>query len=77
MLFRSEPRRYYIVRKVNDTSDEVLRYISGIGIKLNTEVFLSEKITFDESILITINGVKHLLSKRIAENIFVEEKIIR
>lgn len=77
MLCDSEPRRYYIVRKVNDTSDEVLRYISGIGIKLNTEVFLSEKITFDESILITINGVKHLLSKRIAENIFVEEKIIR
>lgn len=77
MLCDSEPRRYYIVRKVNDTSDEVLRYISGIGIKLNTEVFLSEKITFDESILIAINGVKHLLSKRIAENIFVEEKIIR
>jgi Fe2+ transport system protein FeoA len=53
----------------------VLRYISAIGIKLNTEIFLSEKIAFDESVLITINGISHLLSKKIAENIFVEELI--
>lgn len=72
MLCNSEPERYYIVRKVNDTSDEVLRYISAIGIKLDTEIFNREKIAFDESILITINGVNHLLSKKIAENIFVE-----
>jgi DtxR family Mn-dependent transcriptional regulator len=75
MLCDAEPKRSYTVRKVNDTSDEVLRYISGIGIKLNTEIFLSEKISFDESVLITINGVNHLLSKKIAENIFVGELV--
>jgi DtxR family Mn-dependent transcriptional regulator len=77
MLCSAEPERYYVVRKVNDTSDEVLRYISAIGIKLDTEIFILEKIAFDESVLITIDGVNHLLSKKIAENIFVEEKIIR
>jgi DtxR family Mn-dependent transcriptional regulator len=75
MLCNTEPGRHYVVHKVNDTSDEVLRYISAIGIKLNTEIFLSEKISFDESVLITINSVNYLLSKRIAENIFVEEQI--
>lgn len=72
MLCNAEPGRYYIVRKVNDTSDEVLRHISAIGIKLNTEIFISEKIAFDESVLITIYGINHLLSRKIAENIFVE-----
>ncbi len=66
----------YIVRKVNDTSDEVLRYISSIGIKLNTEIFVSEKIAFDESVLININNINHLLSRKIAENIFVEETAV-
>ena len=75
ILCDAGPKKSFVVRKVNDTSDEVLRYISAIGIKLNTEVFLSEKISFDESVLITINGVNHLLSKKIAENIFVEELV--
>ena len=36
-------------------------------------IYLSEKISFDDSVIITINGRNHLLSKKIAENIFVEE----
>jgi DtxR family Mn-dependent transcriptional regulator len=63
----------YIVNKVNDTSDEVLKYISSIGIKLNSVILVTEKLGFDESVLVTINNGEHLLSKKIAENIFVEE----
>jgi DtxR family Mn-dependent transcriptional regulator len=73
LLSDVETDKKYIVRKVNDTSDEVLKYISSIGIELNTEIKLSEKISFDESVLISINNMEHLLSKKIAENIFVEE----
>jgi len=69
-----EPEKLYIIRKVNDTSDEVLRYISSIGLELNSEILVTEKIAFDESILIKINNTNHLLSKKIAENIFVEER---
>jgi DtxR family Mn-dependent transcriptional regulator len=67
-----ETKKSYIVRKVNDTSDEVLKYISSIGIKLNTEIKLSEKIEFDESVIISVDNTEQLLSKKIAENIFVE-----
>jgi len=63
----------YIVSKVNDTSDEVLKYISSIGIKLNSIILVTEKLGFDESILVTLNNGEYLLSKKIAENIFVEE----
>jgi DtxR family Mn-dependent transcriptional regulator len=73
LLCDVETEKSYIVRKVNDTSDEVLKYISSIGIELNTEIKLSEKIAFDDSVLISINNMEHLLSKKIAENIFVEE----
>ncbi len=66
-------QKNYTVCKVNDTSDEVLKYISNIGIALNSEIYLSEKIAFDDSVIITVNGRNHLLSKKIAENISVEE----
>lgn len=61
----------YVISKVNDTSDEVLKYISSIGIKLNSEIHLTEKIAYDDSMIITIGESKHLLSKKIADNIFV------
>jgi DtxR family transcriptional regulator, Mn-dependent transcriptional regulator len=61
----------YLVCKVNDTSDEVLKYISSIGIKLNSEIAIDEKISFDESVLISMDNGRYLLSKKIADNIFV------
>jgi DtxR family Mn-dependent transcriptional regulator len=72
LLCNAEINKTYLIRKVNDTSDEVLRYISSIGIKLNSEIYVSEKISFDESVLIKVNNTSHLLSKKIAENIFLE-----
>ncbi len=72
LLSRGDAGKTYIVRKVNDISDEVLKYISSIGIKLNSEIAIDEKISFDESVLISISNAKYLLSRQIAENIFVE-----
>ncbi|MGH2575661.1 MAG: metal-dependent transcriptional regulator [Ignavibacteria bacterium] len=61
----------YTVSKVRDTSNEILRFISRIGIKLKTKITLREKLNFDESVLVQVNHKEHLLSKKIAENIFV------
>ena len=74
-LFCSEADegKAYIVSKVNDTSDEVLKYVSSIGIKLNSVILVTKKLGFDKSVLVTINNGEHLLSKKIADNIFVEE----
>ena len=74
-LGKAEAGRHYVISKVNDTSDGVLIYITRIGIQLNTKIFLSEKLDFDGSVLVTINNKQQLLSKKIAENIFVSEEM--
>jgi DtxR family Mn-dependent transcriptional regulator len=61
----------YVIAKVTDTSKEILKYFSKIGIRLNSKIHLNEKIEFDGSVLVTISGEKHLLSKKMAELIFV------
>jgi DtxR family Mn-dependent transcriptional regulator len=70
-LSDAESRHEYLVNKVNDTSDEVLKYLSNIGIKLNSKIQLVEKLQFDDSVLISVNRKRHLLSKKIADNVFV------
>lgn len=63
----------YIIAKVNDISNEVLQYLKKIGVKLNSNISLTEKIDFDGSIEISIAGKKFLISKKMAEQIFVIE----
>jgi hypothetical protein len=60
-----------MIAKVNDASNEILQYLSKIGLKLNTSIMLNEKIGFDGSVLITHGGKKFLLSHKMAELIFV------
>ncbi len=72
-LSKAEAGKHYVVSKVNDTSEEALIYISKIGIKLNRKIFLSESLKFDGSVIVIIKDKHQLLSKKIAENIFVVE----
>ncbi len=71
LLLNTETGREYIIAKVKDSSIEILQYLTKIGIKLNTKIILSEKIEFDGSVVIIIEGKKNLLSKVMAEQIFV------
>jgi DtxR family Mn-dependent transcriptional regulator len=73
-LAKAAAGKNYIISKVNDTSEEVLIYITRIGIKLNTKIYLSKKLEYDGSVLITIKDKHQLLSGKIAENIFVAEE---
>ena len=63
----------YFVSMVNDKSNEFLKYISTIGIKLKTKIKLVEKLKFDNSLLIKVGNKNHLISSKIAENISVSE----
>ena len=65
----------YIITKVDDTSDEILKYLSKIGIRLNTKIHINEKLGFDGSVLISIENKKQLLSRIMVEHIFVTESI--
>ncbi len=71
LLLNTEPGREYTIAEVKDSSIEILQYLSKIGIKLNSKITLSEKIDFDGSVVIMIEGKKNLLSKIMAEQIFV------
>jgi DtxR family Mn-dependent transcriptional regulator len=71
ILSESKEGKYYIVSKVKDSFDDILKYMSRIGIRLNSKIHLTEKIRFDESVLISVNNKKHLLSKKMADNIYV------
>jgi DtxR family Mn-dependent transcriptional regulator len=71
LLLNTEPGREYIIAKVKDSSIEILQYLTKIGIKLNTKIILTEKIEFDGSVVITVEGRKNLLSRVMAEQIFV------
>ncbi len=74
MLFNAGIARNYLITKVDDSSNEILKYLSNIGIKLNSRIHVNEKISFDGSVLITLEGKEHLLSRRMAERIFVTEE---
>lgn len=71
LLGDSAEGKAYIVTQVSDDSRDILHYISQLGIKLNSKILLTEKLSFDNSVIITFKNKKHLLSKVIAENIFV------
>jgi len=71
LLSKSETGKNFVIAKVNDTSKEILQYLAKIGLRLNSNISINEKIAFDGSVLITHEGKKHLLSKTMAELIFV------
>ncbi len=60
------------VLRVSDSNSEMLQYVSSIGISLNKEIRIKQKMNFDNSMLIKINAKEINISSTIAENIFVE-----
>ena len=71
LLSKSDAGKDYIIAKVNDASTEILQYLKKIGLTLNSNISVNEKIDFDGSVLISHEGKKHLLSKTMAELISV------
>ena len=60
------------VLRVSDSNSEMLQYVSSIGISLNKNIFIKQKMSFDNSMLVMINSKEINISSTIAENIFVE-----
>jgi hypothetical protein len=61
-----------IVRRVSDEDTEVLRYVSRLGIALNKTMRIRERMNFDGSLRVEINGTEQFISARLASHIFVE-----
>jgi DtxR family Mn-dependent transcriptional regulator len=57
---------------VKDTSASFLQYLVKLNIGIGTQIQLLEKIVFDQSLIITIDGKeKTTVSQKFGENIFV------
>ena len=62
-----------IIRKVSDESSEILTYLSKVGLKLNDEIRVIEKVNFDNSIQISIRSGNIFLSEKLANHIHVKK----
>lgn len=61
------------VAAVRDTSSSFLQYLLKLEIGIGTQIALVEKISFDDSLVISINGKeKTTVSQKFGENILVE-----
>jgi len=58
---------------VKDSSVSFLQYVSKIGLVLSSEVFVEDIQGFDQSMLIAFDGKKVTISKKFADNVFVEQ----
>ncbi|MBE0539715.1 MAG: metal-dependent transcriptional regulator [Ignavibacterium sp.] len=61
------------VIRVNDDVKNLLSYITKIGITLDKEIFIKDKLEYDGSVLIVIDKKEINVSSKIASNIFVEK----
>lgn len=59
--------------RVNDANSELLQYVSSLGLALNKKIRIKQKMNFDQSMIISINGKDHVISQHIAKSIFVEK----
>lgn len=64
------------IRKVSDESSELLKYLSKVGLKLNDEIKVIEKIDYDNSIRIHFKTNNIFLSDKLSRNIFVKKNNI-
>jgi len=62
----------YKVSRVNDANNEMMIYLTKIGMSLSKEIEVIEKLAFDNSVIIKVGSEKHSLSELVASNIFVE-----
>ena len=69
-----EPGKTVTVRRVSDSNPEVLRYASKLGITLRRKLRVKERMEFDGSLRVEINGKDQFVSAKLAQNVFVERK---
>ena len=67
----SQVGKYYKISRVNDKNQELIKYLSQINLSLNTKIKILDKLGFDGSVVIQIEGNSHTLSEKLSSNIFI------
>jgi len=68
----AEAGKNYTILSISNESQRLLDYFRDIGLTVNAKISLLEKIEPDGSLIISIKGIKSILSPQMARNIFVE-----
>lgn len=59
---------------VKDSSVAFLQYVTKIGLELSSEILIEDIQDFDQSMTIRFNDQSVMISKKFADNVFVEKK---
>ncbi len=69
-----EAGKTYRVARVQDGDSQLMKYLTRIGINLNTEIKILEKFSFDHSINVEMKGHHYLLSEKVVGRIWVADE---
>jgi DtxR family Mn-dependent transcriptional regulator len=72
-LDKIEEGKTAVVRRVSDSSPEILQLASKLGIALNRKIKVKEKIAFDGTLRVVVGRKEQYISSKLAQNIFVEQ----
>jgi DtxR family Mn-dependent transcriptional regulator len=71
-LSHAGPGETVVVRRVSDTSAEILKYASRLGISLGAKIRVLEHIPFDGSLRVRVGKTEHYISDKLSQHVFVE-----
>lgn len=66
-----EPGETLVILRVRDTDPEVLRYLGGIGMRLETVLTIREKQPFNGPLTVEVGGQLHSVGRELANHVFV------
>ena len=71
-MLKCEIGKSYLISRVNDKRRDLIVYLSKINIKINKKIKVIDKLRFDGSVIIEIDGISHTLSEKLINNIFIK-----
>lgn len=71
LLADLQPGQYCRVSAVKDTSKVFLQYLEQLAIGIDTRIGLKERIDFDGSLILDVNGRAVTVSQKLADNLLV------
>ena len=70
-LHTADTGKQYRVMRLDDTNRHLIEYFEEIGVELHAVITVTKKLDYDQSMTVTIDGHNHLLTDKMAKNIFV------
>lgn len=73
VLSSAELEDDYFVKRIYDKDDDLIRFFDKVKLKIGSKIKVIEKLSFDESLNVCIDGNEVQISKKVADFIFVSK----